>query len=83
MPRDVLTNGRTRPARNRRGVRGARTVPEPRQAAVFEDALAGVAAGRAGAFACVVAVDRTGEADELREHAADVVVTDLSELLDS
>lgn len=50
-------------------------------AAVFEDALAGVAAGRAGGFAFVVGVDRVGQADALREHGADVVVTDLCELL--
>ncbi|MFG2296084.1 beta-phosphoglucomutase family hydrolase [Streptomyces sp. NPDC048603] len=55
---------------------------EPRNAAVFEDALAGVAAGRAGAFGFVVGVDRTGQAAELADHGADVVVTDLSELLD-
>jgi beta-phosphoglucomutase-like phosphatase (HAD superfamily) len=48
---------------------------------VFEDALAGVAAGRAGGFAFVVGVDRTGQAKALREHGADVVVTDLGELL--
>ncbi|MGI8420700.1 MAG: beta-phosphoglucomutase family hydrolase [Gaiellaceae bacterium] len=54
----------------------------PTQAAVFEDALAGVAAGRAGGFACVVGVDRVGQADELREHGADIVVTDLAELLE-
>jgi beta-phosphoglucomutase family hydrolase len=53
------------------------------QAAVFEDALAGVAAGRAGGFACVVGVDRVGQAEELRAHGADVVVSDLAELLDS
>jgi beta-phosphoglucomutase family hydrolase len=51
------------------------------EAAVFEDALAGVAAGRAGRFACVVGVDRAGQADALREHGADVVVSDLAELL--
>ncbi|MGI8904394.1 MAG: beta-phosphoglucomutase family hydrolase [Solirubrobacteraceae bacterium] len=51
------------------------------QAAVFEDALAGVAAGRAGRFACVVGVDRVGQADALRAHGADVVVSDLAELL--
>ena len=63
---------------------GARALGvEPEQAAVFEDALAGVAAGRAGGFACVVGVDRVGQADELRKHGADVVVTDLAELLDS
>lgn len=54
---------------------------EPAQAAVFEDALAGVEAGRAGDFGHVVGVDRGGEADALREHGADVVVEDLAELL--
>jgi beta-phosphoglucomutase family hydrolase len=54
----------------------------PDAAAVFEDALAGVEAGRAGGFALVVGVDRVGEADELRRHGADIVVTDLSELLE-
>ncbi|HEV7898905.1 MAG TPA: HAD-IA family hydrolase [Planosporangium sp.] len=51
-------------------------------AAVFEDALAGVAAGRAGGFGYVVGVDRVGQADELYAHGADVVVKDLAELLD-
>ncbi len=51
-------------------------------AAVFEDALAGVAAGRAGHFGVVVGVDRGGQADALREHGADVVVGDLAELMD-
>ena len=55
---------------------------EAAQAAVFEDALAGVAAGRAGRFGLVVGVDRVGQAEALREHGADVVVTDLEELLD-
>ena len=55
---------------------------EAAQAAVFEDALAGVAAGRAGRFGLVVGVDRIGQAEALREHGADVVVTDLEELLD-
>jgi beta-phosphoglucomutase family hydrolase len=53
----------------------------PEQAAVFEDALAGVQAGRAGEFKYVVGVDRVGQADALREHGADVVVKDLGELL--
>jgi beta-phosphoglucomutase family hydrolase len=52
------------------------------EAAVFEDALAGVAAGRAGSFKCVVGVDRVGQADALREHGADVVVKNLAELLE-
>ncbi|MBP2703382.1 beta-phosphoglucomutase family hydrolase [Microbispora sp. RL4-1S] len=55
---------------------------KPDEAAVFEDAQAGVAAGRAGGFACVVGVDRLGQADALRANGADVVVTDLAELLD-
>lgn len=54
----------------------------PKQAAVFEDALAGVAAGRAGGFAYVVGVDRVGQAGALREHGADAVVSDLTELLE-
>ena len=54
----------------------------PESAAVFEDALVGVEAGRAGGFALVVGVDRVGQADELRRHGADVVVGDLSELLE-
>ena len=62
---------------------GARALGlEPSTAAVFEDALAGVAAGRAGRFGFVVGVDRLGQADALAEHGADVVVTDLAELLD-
>jgi beta-phosphoglucomutase family hydrolase len=55
---------------------------EPGQAAVFEDALAGVEAGRAGRFGRVVGVDRGHQADALRAHGADVVVDDLAELLD-
>lgn len=53
----------------------------PPAAAVFEDAIAGVEAGRAGGFGLVVGVDRVGHADELRAAGADVVVTDLAELL--
>jgi beta-phosphoglucomutase family hydrolase len=61
---------------------GAKAVDtDPQHAAVFEDALAGVQAGRAGGFGCVIGVDRVGQADALREHGADVVVQDLSELL--
>lgn len=53
----------------------------PAQAAVFEDALAGVTAGRAGKFGFVVGVDRVGQADQLRRDGADTVVTDLAELM--
>ena len=55
---------------------------EPGEAAVFEDALSGVAAGRAGGFGFVVGVDRAGQAEQLRTHGADRVVTDLAQLLD-
>jgi beta-phosphoglucomutase family hydrolase len=55
---------------------------QPAEAAVFEDALAGVAAGQAGRFGFVVGVDRTGQADALREQGADIVVSDLAELLE-
>jgi beta-phosphoglucomutase family hydrolase len=62
---------------------GARALgAEPPQAAVFEDAQAGVQAGRAGGFGWVVGVDRTGQAEALRRHGADVVVQDLRELLE-
>lgn len=53
----------------------------PAHAAVFEDALSGVAAGRAGNFGFVVGVDRVGQAEALRHHGADIVVADLAELL--
>jgi len=62
---------------------GARALgAEPAEAAVFEDAEAGVQAGRAGSFGLVVGVDRTGHAQALREHGADVVVRKLTELLE-
>ena len=61
---------------------GARIVGATAAAsAVYEDALAGVEAGRAGHFGLVVGVDRLGQADALRAHGADVVVADLADLL--
>lgn len=63
-------------------VAGARALGvEPSRAAVFEDALAGVEAGRSGGFGWVVGVDRTGQGEALRRRGADVVVQDLAELL--
>ena len=63
---------------------GARAVGEkPEHGAVFEDALVGVQAGRAGKFAIVIGIDRVGQAAALRAHGADVVVGDLSELLEA
>jgi alpha,alpha-trehalase len=53
---------------------------EPARAAVIEDALTGVAAGRRGGFGLVVGVDRSGQGDQLEAHGADVVVTDLADL---
>jgi beta-phosphoglucomutase family hydrolase len=65
-------------------LRGAQLLDvAPDAAAVFEDALSGVAAGHAGHFGYVVGVDRVGQAEELRKSGADVVVTDLAELLQS
>jgi beta-phosphoglucomutase family hydrolase len=62
---------------------GARALRLPPTACtVYEDALAGVAAGRAGGFGFVVGVDRVGQADALKAHGADIVVTDLAELLE-
>jgi beta-phosphoglucomutase family hydrolase len=54
---------------------------QPAEAAVFEDALSGVAAGRSGNFGIVIGVDRVGQSEALRRNGADVVVTDLAELL--
>jgi HAD superfamily hydrolase (TIGR01509 family) len=51
-------------------------------AVVFEDAQSGVAAGHAGHFALVVGVDRVGQAEQLKQHGADIVVKDVAELLD-
>lgn len=61
---------------------GARALAiDPALAAVFEDALAGVEAGRRGNFGFVVGVDRVGQAEELKARGADVVVRDLADLL--
>ncbi len=61
---------------------GARALGvEAKAACVYEDALAGVEAGRAGNFGFVVGVDRVGHAEALKEHGADIVVQDLAELL--
>jgi len=56
---------------------------EPVEAAVYEDAVAGVEAGRAGGFAWVVGVDRAGQTQALAARGADVVVGDLGELLEA
>jgi beta-phosphoglucomutase family hydrolase len=87
---EIVVDGRVAAAEHLRGkpepdtflAAAAKLDVPPAAAAVFEDALAGVAAGRAGGFGFVVGVDRVGHAAALREHGADVVVTDLSGLLD-
>ena len=86
---DVVVDGHVAEQRHLRGkpapdtfLAGAELLGvAPQEAAVFEDALAGVEAGRAGTFGHVVGVDRVGQAAELKEHGADVVVHDLEELL--
>ena len=51
----------------------------PDRAAVVEDAISGVQAGRAGRFALVIGIDRGGNAEGLAANGADVVVSDLVE----
>ena len=58
----------------------ARLGVDPAEAAVVEDATAGVEAGRRGGFALVIGVGRSGDPDALLEHGADVVVSDLAEV---
>lgn len=86
---DVVVDGamakedhlRGKPAPDTYLAAASRLGAKPATAAVFEDALAGVEAGHAGEFGFVVGVDRVGQADALRAHGADVVVTDLAELI--
>ena len=85
---DATVDGNDRGALNLRGKPAADTFLEaarrlkipPERAVVVEDAIAGVAAGRAGRFGLVIGVDRTGQAEALRSHGADVVVSDLTEV---
>ncbi len=53
----------------------------PEKAAIVEDALAGVQAGQRGRFRLVIGVDRTGHGSDLKHYGADVVVSDLAELM--
>ena len=55
---------------------------EPARSIVIEDAIVGVEAGSAGKFGLVIGVARKGNAKELRQHGAQVVVNDLGELVD-
>jgi len=87
---DTIVDGHVAEQRHLRGKPAPDTFLEgakelgvaPGDAAVFEDALAGVEAGRAGGFGYVVGVDRVGQAEELLAHGADIVVSDLAELLE-
>jgi beta-phosphoglucomutase family hydrolase len=86
---DALVDGNVITASNLKGkpapdsfLEGARRLKTPpEQAAVFEDALAGVKAGHDGGFGFVVGVDRGHQADALKTNGADVVVDELDELL--
>lgn len=86
---DVVVDGNTIEERGLRGKPAPDTFldaahqlgVEPVHAAVFEDALSGVAAGHAGHFGFVVGVDRVGQAADLAEQGANRVVQDLTELL--
>ena len=53
---------------------------DPARAVIVEDAIAGVEAGRAGQFGCVIGVDRSGQSQAMREAGADVVVTTLAQV---
>ena len=55
---------------------------EPARSIVVEDAISGVRAGANGNFGLVIGVARKGNAEELRHHGADLVVSDLSELVE-
>jgi beta-phosphoglucomutase family hydrolase len=76
---ELHLNGKPHPDTYLEGAR--RLGVEPAEAAVYEDALAGVEAGRAGRFGRVIGLDRVGQRDALLDHGADVVVKDLEELL--
>ncbi|GAA3641447.1 beta-phosphoglucomutase family hydrolase [Lentzea roselyniae] len=86
---DALVDGNVIVTSNLRGkpepdsfIEGARRLKtSPENAAVYEDALAGVAAGRKGGFGFVVGVDRGNQAAALKTNGADVVVNELDELL--
>ena len=81
--REEHLRGKPRPDSFLAGARKLGVAKE--SAAVFEDALSGVEAGRAGGFGFVVGVDRLGgdHGRRLREHGADIVVRDLADLLDA
>ncbi len=53
----------------------------PASCAVLEDAIAGVKAGKAGGFGYVIGVDRVGQREALLENGADIVLSDLAELV--
>jgi beta-phosphoglucomutase family hydrolase len=55
---------------------------EPARSVVVEDAISGVEAGSKGNFGLVIGVARKGNAEELKDHGAHLVVDDLRELVD-
>src|SRR4029453_15054970 len=74
---DTFQAAAEEPARG--GAGGEELGLEAAEATVFEDALAGVEAGKAGRFGFVVGVDRANQAAALKEHGASIVVQDLAE----
>jgi beta-phosphoglucomutase family hydrolase len=78
---DVAELGlRGKPAPDMFVAAAARVGVEPFRAVVIEDAVTGVAAGRAGGFGLVIGVDRTGSASALASSGADIVISDLGDL---
>jgi HAD superfamily hydrolase (TIGR01509 family) len=88
---DVLVDGNTIQAQHLAGkpapdtfLTAARLLhAQPDRAVVIEDAISGVQAGSNGGFGLVIGVARKGNAEELRSNGAGLVVSDLSELVDS
>ena len=85
---DAVVDGKDAAVRNLEGkpapdifLEAARQLhTRPQRAAVVEDALVGVEAGKLGHFACVIGVNRNDQKKALKEHGADVVVNDLCEI---
>ena len=78
---DVATSGlRGKPAPDTFLEAARRIKTSPERTVVIEDAIAGVAAGRAGAFGLIIGIDRTGDGTALQAAGADIVVADLNQI---
>ena len=79
----VITDGlRRKPSPDMLLAASAALGIDPRRTAVFETAEDGVVAGKAGGFELVVAVEQEGDAKALRAHGADLVISDLGQMLE-